>query len=110
MTSELTLYTRHKSLVDNGFDGLIWERQEFAAQKKTIETKLKGINEEISGLMAGIDSTAVLCEGWKVTLSESIRKTLKKERLLSVGVTVEQIESATTETVVTRLTVSEVKE
>jgi len=109
MTDELTLYTRHKSLVENDFDSLITLRQELAAQKKEIETEMKGVNEEISGLMAGIESKAVLCEGWKVTLSESIRKTLKKERLLSVGVTVEQIESATVETVVTSLRVSEVK-
>ena len=107
--TELTDYTRHQTLVDNDFEELIEERQELDDKKKAIETMLKGINEEISGLMVGIDHP-VLCEGWKVTLSESIRKTLKKERLLSVGVTVEQIESATTETVVTRLTVSEVKE
>ena len=106
---ELTDYTRHQSLVDNNFDRLIIDRQRIYAKKKEVEADLKGINEEISGLMVGIDH-AVLCEGWKVTLSESIRKTLKKERLLSVGVTVEQIESATTETVVTRLTVSEVKD
>lgn len=110
MTNELTLYTRHKSLVDSDFESLVTMRQELSAQKKEIETEMKGINEEISGLMAGIESKAVLCDGWKVTLSESIRKTLKRERLLSAGVTVEQIESATIETVVTRLTVNEIKE
>jgi len=97
-------------LVENDFDSLITLCQELTAQKKEIDTELKGVREEVSGLMAGIESKAVLCEGWKVTLSESIRRTLKKERLLSVGVTVEQIESATVETVVTSLRVSEVKE
>jgi len=107
--TELTDYTRHKSLVDGAFNELIADRQRVHARKKEAQTELDEINEEISGLMVGIDHP-VLCEGWKVTLSESVRKTLQKERLLSVGVTVEQIESATTETVVTRLTVSEVKE
>lgn len=106
--TELTDYTRHQSLVDNDFADLLADRDRVYQIKKAAVTELDEINEEISGLMVGIDH-AVLCEGWKVTLSESIRKTLKKERLLSVGVTVEQIESATTETVVTRLTVSEVK-
>lgn len=110
MTEELMDYSRHESLVASDFNELIEYRQKVYAQKKKTENELKEVNEEISGLMAGLDNKAVLCEGWKVTLTESKRKTLKKERLLSAGVTVEQIESATVESVVTSLRVSEVKE
>ena len=79
------------------------------AEKKAAETELKDINEQISGLMAMLDSKAVLCEGWKVTLAEGMKKTLKKDLLLTLGVSIETIVEATVETPYTRLTVSEVK-
>jgi len=108
--NEVTQYQRHKTLVENNFADLIEDRQEVYAAKKALEADLKDINEQISGLMATVESASVLCNGWKVTLSEQIRKTLKKEKLLAMGVTVEQINSATDESFFTRLTVSEIKD
>lgn len=106
---ELTDYSRHEILVESEFDRLISDRQQLYAQKKEWETEMKEINEEITGLMAMLDNKAVLCGGWKVTLATGLKKTLKKELLITAGVSVEQIEEATVETPYTRLTVMEVK-
>jgi len=106
---ELTDYSRHEILVENEFANLISDRQQLYAQKKEWEADLKDINEQITGLMATLDNKAVLCDGWKVTLATGLKKTLKKELLITAGVSVEQIEEATIETPYTRLTVSEVK-
>jgi len=92
--NEVTLYDRHKTLVENDFADLIAERVLEHALKKKHDDRLKELNEEISGLMATVESESVLCNGWKVTLSEQTRKTLKKEKLLAMGVTVDQINSA----------------
>jgi len=110
MTEELTDYTRHKGLVDGELPYLVEARQKLKKKEKAIKDELGDINEEISGLMATLENKAVLCDGWKVTLSESIRRTLKKDILLTLGVDTEIIAQATIESVSTRLTVSEIKE
>ncbi len=107
---ELTDYSRHKILTDNGFVDLIARRSLVYDEKKAAEAELKDINEDISGLMAMLDDKAVLCEGWKITLAEGVKRTLKKDILLTLGVAVETLAEATIETPYTRLTVTEVKE
>ncbi len=106
---ELTDYSRHEILTDNGFGDLIARRSLVYDEKKAAETELKDINEDISGLMAMLDDKAVLCEGWKITLTEQVKRTLKKDILLTLGVEVETLAAATIETPYTRLTVTEVK-
>ncbi len=106
---ELTDYSRHKILTDNGFEDLIDCRASVYAQKKELDAELKTVNEEISGLMAMLDDKAVLCNGFKVTLAEGVKRTLKKDILLTLGVEVETLAAATIETPYTRLTVTEVK-
>ncbi len=106
---ELTDYSRHEILTDNGFSDLIARRPLVYDEKKAAEAELKEINEDISGLMAMLDDKAVLCEGWKITLAEGVKRTLKKDILLTLGVEVETLAAATIETPYTRLTVTEVK-
>ena len=109
MTNELCDYTRYPLLKKEEFGSLISIRQTLYAEKKEVEAGLKSVNEEISGLMATLEEPAVLCDGWKVTLSEGVRRSLKKDRLLSLGVSIETIDEATVETAFTTLRVSEVK-
>jgi len=109
MTGELLDWTRHAILRKEHFDKLISIRQALSTEKKDVELQLKETNEEISGLMATLEEPAVLCDGWKVTLSEGMRKSLKKDRLLSLGVSIETIDEATVETAFTTLRVTEVK-
>ena len=109
MTNELLEYTRYPLLKKEEFGSLITIRQAIQKEKKELEEQMKDVTEQISGLMATLEEPAVLCGGWKVTLSEGVRRSLKKERLLSLGVDIGTIEEATVETPFTTLRVSEVK-
>jgi hypothetical protein len=77
---------------------------------KELNKKKKELSEEITGLMATVDVKSVFCNGWKVTLTETSRSTLKKDKLLTLGVDPEIIKNATDETFFTQLRVKEVRE
>lgn len=110
MTDKLTNYIDHKTLRDNEFGDLIKARQSLDVQLKEITKKKKELSEEITGLMATVDVQSVFCNGWKVTLTETTRNTLKKDKLLTLVVDPEIIKNATDETFFTQLRVKEVRE
>ena len=109
MKDPLTSYGDHESLRENDFADLIKNRQALDAELKELNKKKKELNDSIPGLMATVDVKSVFCNGWKVTMTETSRRTLKKDKLLTLGVSPEVIDNATDETFFTQLRVSEVK-
>lgn len=92
---------------------LVAERAGIKAKIKALDDTLKLINEDLMDQMKGIKErhgeSKVKCEGWSVSLSESIRTSIKVERLLDKGVSTKIIKYATISTPVVSLRVGEIK-
>lgn len=92
---------------------LVKERSKIKAKIKSYDDSLKLINEDLMAHMQAIKKSLgekkITCEGWSVVLSESVRSSIKVEKLLEKGVSTSIIKYATVETPVTSLRVGEIK-
>jgi uncharacterized protein YdcH (DUF465 family) len=91
------------------FRRLVQQERSLAAQIKDLETILKTVRTDLGGFMIRFDSKSVMMDTCRVTLVQSETKTLKKEKLLEQGVTIDQIEKATVVTPKVYVQVTETK-
>ena len=92
---------------------LVKERAKIKAKIKSYDDSLKLINEDLMAYMQAIKTSLgekkITCEGWSVVLSESVRSSIKVEKLLEKGVSTSIIKYATITTPVVSLRVGEIK-
>ena len=90
-------WTTSPYLVDNNFETLAARRAELKELKDQIEAEIQELDPQIGAMIATADLKSVRFGYHRFTLGYSTQGgRLSKERLLEVGVTVEQIERATT--------------
>lgn len=82
------------------------ERQGAVAIRDELQTQIDLLKPEIEAALAERDRKKYVVGRWVPQIVVSERKTLDPKKLLSAGVTIDQIEAATTVTTVTQLRVN----
>lgn len=89
------------------FAKLVFERQELKSKIKELEARCEPLTEELQVEMMGSPVKSVKVDDYQVTLVDSVRTHLSKEKLLELGVSPSVIEQATVSTPSTSLRVTD---
>ena len=92
------------------FANKVWRRQEIKAQKDELEQELKALNEEIGSLMMATGNKSVICDDYRVTITEGMNRSISKEKLLELGVSATLILKASKETPYNTVTITPIKD
>jgi len=83
-------------LVENGFEQLAEHRISLKNAHDEIEKKIHELNDELGGMLATANMRSVRFRFHRLTLSHSMKGgKISRQSLLEAGVTVEQLEKAT---------------